>query len=497
MKKRIGISLMVLVLLVVAGGGGYWAYTHYFTKTTPVQAQTLKTATVSQGDILITADGSGELLPSAEKTVTFRVSGTVAEVNVQIGDKVKAGDVLAKLDTLDLESAVREATYTLEQARLTLQKAQRKAESGTELAIAAQNLENARLGIVSAQGNYASVKLTDITAELQQAKFWNDYWQGELQGAYLSLQENPNSEKRRIHYEEMGARAAEANANYLRIQQEYNNNLVAAQRSLVSAQQSYLSAQSSYSDTLYSDPVKEAELAVLQAETKLTQAQANLQNATLVAPISGTVTAVSLEAGSSSSTGSITISDLDNPLVRFYVEESDYDKVVVGNAVSMTFESLGNRAFTGKIVSVNPALVTQGSTQAVQADASLDRPTQPVAFLSGMSAEVTVIAQETRNTALVPLEALRELAAGQYVVFVVKDDGALELRPVQVGLKDLVNAEILSGVVPGERVSLGTQTAATQTTRTTTRSSTSGQQQGGMGGPMEGGFGGPPPGGMP
>jgi len=495
MKKRIWISLMVLVLLAAAGGGGYWAYTHYFAKTSTVQAQTLKTATVSQGDILITADGSGELLPSAEKTMTFRVSGTVAEVNVKVGDKVKAGDVLAKLDTLDLESAVREATYTLEQARLALQKAQRKAESGTELAIAAQNLENARLGIVSAQGNYSSVKLTDITAELQQAKFWNDYWQGELHGAYLSLQENPNSEKRRIHYEEMGARAAEANANYLRIQQEYNNNLVAAQRSLVSAQQSYLSAQSSYSDTLYSDPVKEAELTVLQAETKLTQAQADLQNATLVAPISGTITAVTLEAGSSSSTGSITVSDLDTPQVKFYVEESDYDKVAVGNAVSMTFESLGDRAFTGKIVSVNPALVTEGNTQAVQAYASIDRPTPPVAFLSGMSAEVTVIAQETRNAALVPLEALRELATGQYAVFVVKDDGTLELRQVQVGLKDLVNAEITSGVTPGELVSLGTQTATTQTTRTTTKSSTSSQSQG-MGGPMEGGFG-PPPGGMP
>jgi len=63
--------------------------------------------------------------------------------------------------------------------------------------------------------------------------------------------------------------------------------LVAAQRSLVSAQGSYLSAQSSYSDTLYSDPVKEAELTVLQAEAKLTSAQQNLQNATLVAPITG------------------------------------------------------------------------------------------------------------------------------------------------------------------------------------------------------------------
>jgi RND family efflux transporter MFP subunit len=498
MKKSIGISLMVLMLLAAAGVGGYWAYTHYFVQPSTVQAQTLKTGTVSQGDILITADGTGNLLPSAEKTVSFLTSGTVAEVKVKVGDKVKSGDVLAKLNTLDLDSAVREATYTLEQARLALQKAQRKATDGTDLAIATQSLENARLGIVSAQGSYASTQLADITVELQKAKFWDDYWQSELGDAWLALQQNPNSDNRKIHYEDMGSRAADAHATYLNIQQEADNNKTAAQRGLVSAQESYLSALSSYNDTKYSDPVKEAELTVLQAEIKLTKAQADLQNATLVAPITGTITAVTIEAGNgiaSDSTGSITISDLDTPLVRFYVEESDYGKVVVGNQVSMTFTSLSDRTFTGKIVSVNPALVTESNTQAVQAYASIDQSTQAASFLSGMSAEVVVIAQETRNAALAPLEALRELTTGQYSVFVVKDDGTLELRQVEVGLKDLVNAEITSGVTPGEVLSLGTQTA-TQTTKTTTQSSTSSQSQG-LGGPMDGGFGGPPPGGMP
>ena len=498
MKKRIVISLMVLVLLAAAGGGGYWAYTHYFTGTSTAVAQTLKTATVSQGDILITADGSGSLQPSDEKSVSFLTTGTVTEVKVKVGDKVRAGDVLAKLNTVDLDNAVREATYTLEKARLTLQKAQRKATDGSELAIAKQSLENARLGIVSAQGNYASTQLTDINAELQKAKFWNDYWQSDLGDKWLRLQERPESEQRQIEYAEAGARAAQANADYLSIQQEANNNLVSAQRSLVSAQGSYLSALSTYSDTIASDPVKEAELTVLQAETALTKAQKNQQSATLVAPITGTVTEVSIQTGrgiSSDSTGSITISDLDTPEVLFYVEESDLGKVAVGNVVSMTFEALGDRYFTGKVIRVKPALVTEGNTQALQVYASVDTPSKPTTFLSGMSVEVTVISQETRNAALVPLEALRELATGQYSVFVVKDDGTLELRQVQVGLKDLVNVEITSGVTAGEVVSLGTQTASQTTkTTTTTKSSTSSQQGGG---PMDGGMGGPPPGGMP
>jgi RND family efflux transporter MFP subunit len=302
--------------------------------------------------------------------------------------------------------------------------------------------------------------------ELQKAKFWNDYWQGELQGAYLSLQQNPNSDARRIHYEDMGARAAEANANYLRIQQEAANNLNAARRSLLSAQQAYQSALESYNDLKDSDPVKEAELAVLQAETKLMQAQLDLTNATLTAPISGTVTALTLEAGKSAGSASITLADLDSPLVRFWVEETDLGSVLVGNKVNITLESMPDRIFTGKIVRVDPALVSVGNTQAVQAWASVDRPAQPTQFFSNMSAEVEVIAQETRNALLVPVQALRELAPGQNAVFVVKADGKLELRLVQVGLKDFVSAEVFSGINPGEVVSLGTAARTIQTTRT-------------------------------
>ncbi len=478
MKKRIWISLTVLLLLAAAGGG-YWAYMRYWVRARTPQAATLQTARVSRGDIVLTADGTGNLLPSAAKSVTFRVSGDVAEVRVKVGDKVKIGDVLARLDTLDFDSAIRDATYTLEQARLALEKAQRKAESGTDLAVAAQSLEAARLGLVSARGSYSSTLLSsNIAVDLQKAKFWNDYWQSELGDAWLALQQNPNSDNRRIRYEDLGSRAADANATYLRLQQDANNNLTAAQRSLVSAQQSYLSALSSYNDAKYTDPVKEAELAVLQAETKLTQAQMDLQNATLVAPIDGTVTEATLEAGSSAGTAFITLADLDTPVVRFWVEEADLGSVLVGNRVNLTFESLPERTFTGNITRVDPELVTEGNTQAVQVWASVDRPAEPTQFFSNMSVEVEVIAKETRNATLVSLQAVRNLSASQKAAFVVKADGTLELRLVQVGLEDFVNVEILSGLTPGEVVSLGTTTSSTRSIQTT-RSNQSQQPAGG------------------
>jgi hypothetical protein len=97
-----------------------------------------------------------------------------------------------------------------------------------------------------------------------------------------------------------------------------------------------------------------------------------------------------------------------------------------------------------------------------------------------MNAEVEVVAGEARNALLVPVEALRELATDQYAVFVIQPDGQQQLRPVQVGLKDLVNAEIVSGLQEGETISLGTAQA-------TSASQAAGSQQ-----QRQGPFGGGP-----
>ena len=166
---------------------------------------------------------------------------------------------------------------------------------------------------------------------------------------------------------------------------------------------------------------------------------------------------------------------------------------VPGNAVNIVFEALPDYTFPGKILSVEPVLVAESNTTAVQALASIDLSARPFKVLSGMNAEVEVVAGEARNALLVPIDALRELATDQYAVFVIQPDGQQVLRPVQVGLKDLVNAEILSGVQEGETISLGTAQKTTTTSQTT--QSQQGQQGAPDGGPMF--FEGGGPGGRP
>jgi multidrug efflux pump subunit AcrA (membrane-fusion protein) len=158
----------------------------------------------------------------------------------------------------------------------------------------------------------------------------------------------------------------------------------------------------------------------------------------------------------------------------------------------VTFEALPDLVFTGTIIQVDPALVTVGSTPAVQGWAKLELAGNTERLLSGMAATVEVIQAEARNVLLVPLEALRTLGDGQYAVFVVGTDGELQLRPVEVGLQDLVNAEIVSGLQAGETVSLG-EASATTTTNTNTQTEPGGFMPI-MGPGFDSGGGGAPPG---
>jgi multidrug efflux pump subunit AcrA (membrane-fusion protein) len=145
---------------------------------------------------------------------------------------------------------------------------------------------------------------------------------------------------------------------------------------------------------------------------------------------------------------------MKEPLLQFWLEESDMGNVAAGDQVNVTFEALPDYTFTGTVVRVDPVLVTVSGTTAVQSQARLNLEDQDVKLLSGMTADVEVVSAETRNALLVPVEALQETAEGGYVVLVVQANGELEERQVEVGLMDAVNAEILSGLELGETVGI-------------------------------------------
>ena len=462
MKRHRKLILFILFLAVLAAGSLFF----YNRQSQSAQAEAtpaVQTARVRSGDIQITASGVGNLTPSAEIKLGFHSSGVLSELNAAVGDVVKAGQVLARLDDTSARSQLAQAELNLQ----ALTSPYAIAEAEKELADAQEALFDARYASLSQQPGFRAsdstidaIKTDLILAEAKVKKAWDKY---------EPLSGRPEDNLQRAVALAAYSKAVEARDAVLRQLNWYLGSPTDLDQSALNADVAIAEARIAAAQTLLSElkgePAAQAGaeyvgkelISLRQARLALENAKIDLANTVLTAPIDGTITLSQAGLGEMVNTSPIlTIADLDHPLVRFYVEEIDLGKVAVGAPVSVLFDAAPDLTFTGQIVRVDPALVTVDGSPAVQAWAQLDPYEHDVTLLSGLTAEVEIVSGRSENTLLVPVQALREAAPGVFSVFVVQADGTLKLVPVTVGLKDFANAEILSGLKAGDVVSTGT-----------------------------------------
>lgn len=233
--------------------------------------------------------------------------------------------------------------------------------------------------------------------------------------------------------------------------QPYTDADISAQQAQVAqALQALKAQQQPYLDT----DIAQAVAAVEQAKVSVDQAQYNLDNATLVAPFDGQVSAVSGNIGETAPAGVITLVDPTNVRVDVSVDETDIAKIALNQQVSYTFDALGTgtnqRVYTGKVISISPNATIQSGVATYLVSMSIENPQN---VLPGMTANATIIYQEKDNTLVVPLRAVRTQRNQRYVEVVVdKASGKTEQRQVQVGVQSDQSAEILSGLQEGDEI---------------------------------------------
>ena len=462
--------LIVLLVLFLVSGGGYFAYVRFWAPAETSATPVVQTSVVQEGDIVLTALGSGNLLPLDEVGVGSQSSGTVKEILVEVGDWVEKGDVLVRLDDTDAQLDVAQAEINLRLAELDLSELEQTADSA-EMASAQASLYSTQVSLNTLLQGLTPEELEMARIDLETAKQSLDQARNNLYQAQIE-RDGKLGDVGVKDYQEKAAEASvltaevnvgKAEGSYEQARLNYEQVVAGAtDEEIASARAKVAQAQASL-DALDVDPItlEKAELDVEQARADLESAQTTLENTTLVAPIAGTVLSLDAEVGESVGENSfIILGDLKSPVIRFWVEEQDLPSIAEGNPVNVVFEALPDYTYTGEIINVEPVLVTVDNTSAVQSWATIDMTVNPVDLLSGMTAEVEVVAGEARGVPLVPLQALREISEGQYAVFVVGAGDKLEMRPVEIGLQDFVNVEIVSGLEIGETVRVGEETSS-------------------------------------
>jgi len=153
-KKHKIISLIVLLVIIF---GGYYAYGKY--KAGNVKP-TYVAAPVEKGTLIISVSSSGQISASNQVDVKAKVSGDITKVAVVSGQEVKAGDLIAQIDTIDAYKAVRDAQTSLETAQLSYNKF---------IQPATDSIQSAENSVMSAQTSLDKLKFSQ-PIDLQNAK---------------------------------------------------------------------------------------------------------------------------------------------------------------------------------------------------------------------------------------------------------------------------------------------------------------------------------------
>ena len=462
--------VIVPSILVVGIAGGLIYYRAVYLPAHQPTGQTLQTTSARRGDILLSAGGTGTLQAANQVDLSFGSSGKLTKLDVKVGDEVKQGDLLAELDNNSQKTQYEKAQRDL--ANLTSQAA--IAQGQADVATATTTLTDAK--------NHLMYVISPAVFELEQQVAAD---QKALDQAKAAAGSNPTADQQKI------IDAAEAqlktdedklNGNRIWYKERYVPvNFTVVERDPVTRQSSkvveapsdieiataeadYVVAQSSlqeaqwYLDALTGKDIpRDASgdnLATFREALQTAEsAKAALDGTQIYAPFSGTVMSVGAQVGDTvGSTTVITLADLSKLYLQTYVDESDYEMFKVGNQASIVFDALPDQTFTGKVTQVDPSLNTSSGSSVVSGLVEMDSASADL--LLGMAPSVDVIAGQAQNAVLVPITALHEYAPGKYAVFVMQN-GKLTVDYGEVGLEDSVNAEIKSGLNPGEVVLTG------------------------------------------
>jgi len=405
--KIIAVPLMILVLIlpVVACS----------TASNQPYAQTQQVQVV-RGDLITKISGSGKIAIVNDAKLSFGIGGKLAVLNVQEGDRVTKGEVLASLDTTSLELAVKSAKVDLDTAtnnyvRLTYP----------------YTYETFALDVPSALADVANAKreLDDALKSLEVGLSFDQYWQ-----VWQALN---NAQQR----------------------------LIDAQQMLAEGRGEDLFASGVISATDFFT-LRAAQLAMEKAQLALDQTNTNLAQATIVAPFDGVI------ANLYAKQGDTIPSPLASPQIIMYlvdttsmevdinIDEMDAPSVEAGQRVIINIDALPGTTLNGTVTSVGTvpnaqAAATGATIYITKVNFAIP---QGLAIKVGMNARVDIVTNELKNVLLLPNDAIKKDNQGKSYVEIM-DNRQVITRPVVIGLSNSTQTEIVSGLNEGDNVITG------------------------------------------
>ena len=507
------------------------------TKAVQASTQYVETA-LERRDITNTFSGSGTITAANTYTVKSLVKGTVLTADFEVGDTIEQGTVLYTIDSSDVASSVEKAQLSLEQAQRSYDDAAdaqyiRSVIGGTVASIDVTVGDYVAAGqqIATVRDDSSLLLTLEFPAADATAFAVGQTAQVMLDGTFETLAGTVQSvagtdtlssgnllvRKVVIAVNNSGtlttAQAASATVNGVsslasaRFAYQHEQTITATASGTVAAicvkEGAAIAANTAIvqlSGTELSKQVQSAADSLLNAQLSMNDTEKQMENYTITSPISGTVIEKDVKAGdtvgtsSSASETMCIIYDLSYLEMTVNVDELEILSIKEGQTATITADAISDRTFTGVVTSVSKAGTTTGGTTTYPVTIRIDEMGD---LLPGMNATAEIVVNSAENALAIPNGSV---VRGSYVL-VTKDspsaaNAAAEMNApdgyayvkITTGTSDNDYIEVTSGLQEGDTIAYDADAAAKQTS--SDDQNFMGGPGGGNGGPGGGGPGG-------
>ncbi len=452
----------------------------------PVEAAAVTRGTIANSDPI-----TGSIAALQDVQLSARVSGRVIAVNYREGQVVRTGQIIVQQDATDLEANVRAAEANVAQAQANVSSniakvAQAQTNYTLEVQTARAAVAQARAQVASSNQNYLKIKggsrpqqVLQGRGQLLLAKANVDnaltnlnrdkslFAQGAIaksdldtaQTNYTVLQQTYGIQQQALSLTVQGNQAEDIAAALAQLQQQQANlqTVVANQQTVQLRRDDIIAAQAA---------LQQARAAVQQQQATLIFDQQQVGYTQIRTPIDGIIAAREVEPGQIASPGT-NLMRIVNVKTVYYeptISETDFEETNVGDPVIVQVDALPGRSFNGVVKAVYPAAAS-GSRQ-FTLRVAVPNPTNELR--PGMFARGTLLATVHRNVVVIPVSALVPVQADAssvstsegtatggtslppQEVYVVGPGSKAVPRKVTVGIVNGNQAEITSGLAPGD-----------------------------------------------
>lgn len=361
----------------------------------------VRAARVSRQDLTSTIPTNGKVEPVIDFQAHAPNPGVIARLYVHLGEQVRKGQELLRMDSADAANRVAGAQAGLQGAEAALMNMQRGGTQDERLA--------------------EQTDLTNAQNQVQQAQ------------ATLATDQKLLAQ---------GAASP--------------NEVALAQQQLTTAQNRVAQIQKRIHDRFGSIDFSNQRAQVAQARANLSAAQSGFANVDVHAPFSGTVYSLPVAQYDFVQPGQplINIADLTKLQIRAYFDEPEIGKLAAGQPVTITWEAKPNLVWHGHVKQAPTTVITYGTRNVGECLITVDDARGDL--LPNTNVTVRVTTAQRNNVLSVPREALHTEGAVNFVYKIVNDK--LVRTPVEIAPNAVVNltrAEITSGLNEGDLIALG------------------------------------------